>query len=153
MGLLKLETLPSADVGQKWKHNMHMFLQAGIHNPALLQEAYSSTFLEVRDQIQEHVVRSIRNNLPRVMNIHAFGSWMSTPKRLFPQAFEGLTEVFDPGLNGKLAVLGSPWPPCSEGSCRASCAACHGRGAHYQHIHHVGAWARSDRWATAPALL
>ena len=31
------------------------------------------------------------------MDVRAFGSWMSAPKRLFFQDFEGLTEVFAPG--------------------------------------------------------
>ena len=31
------------------------------------------------------------------MDIRAFGSWMSAPKCLFSQDFEGLTEVFAPG--------------------------------------------------------
>ena len=34
---------------------------------------------------------------PRVMDVRAFGSWMSAPKCLFFQDFEGLTEVFAPG--------------------------------------------------------
>ena len=36
-------------------------------------------------------------NSPGVMDVRAFGSWMSAPKCLFFQGLEGLTEVFAPG--------------------------------------------------------
>ena len=34
---------------------------------------------------------------PKVMDVRALGSWLSAPKRLFFQGFEGLPDVFDPG--------------------------------------------------------
>ena len=40
---------------------------------------------------------------PGVMDVRAFGSWISAPKCLFFQGFEGLPEVSDPGLPREIA--------------------------------------------------
>ena len=49
-------------------------------------------------EIQPEVfLTKVFENPPGVMDVRAFGSWMSAPKCLFFQDFEGLTEVFAPG--------------------------------------------------------
>ena len=68
------------------------------------RDAKSACFLGNENSARSFSDRSFLNP-PRVMDVRAFGSWMSTPKCLFFfQDFEGLTEVLPPDVRRDIRV-------------------------------------------------
>ena len=83
---------------------IHKNLPNSQSSPILVSHVYLSrkTHSELRQKsrtkIQPEVfLTEVFFNPLGVMDVRAFGSWMSAPKCLFFQDFEGLTEVFAPG--------------------------------------------------------
>ena len=76
--------------------SLRLFLPRGYRG-AIFAARQRFTSIGPGTKIQLEVFLTALKKNPRVMDVRAFGSWMSAPKGLLFQDYEGLTEVFAPG--------------------------------------------------------